>query len=323
MKTRATIIAAAVFFILQALAIGCSSGNGNGGDDGGDAGVDATDGAGDAGGDEISDAGGDEILDAGGDAGEDGGDVVEPQPGMITVNAADITGHANDGYLIMVAVQPAGDFMTTLGTLCSQITADPFSLPDTIVQGLEPQDPNPCSASGGDKIFDPGDYDVFFQLIQGGQQMPEKTAKATVTVDGDIVVPAPDFTTWRGPDPSKQPGTITVNAAGITGHQNDGHLLLIMATLPNMTWAGVAASCHGLDSDPFSLPADATVLQGIQQGDDGPCDASGGDLQFGGGDYDVQFIVIQGGQQVPEKSVTVPAVVDGDIIVDAPDFASW
>jgi hypothetical protein len=160
-------------------------------------------------------------------------------------------------------------------------------------------------------------------LIQTNQQMPKKTAKVTVTVDGDITVSAPAFTEWRGPDPTKQPGAITVNATGITGHQNDGYLLLVMATLPNMQWAGLAASCHGLDSDPFSLPADATVLQGIQQGDDGPCDASGGDMQFDGGDYDVQFIIILGGEQVPEKQVTVPAVVDGDIIVDAPDFSTW
>ena len=61
----------------------------------------------------------------------------------------------------------------------------------------------------------------------------------------------------------------------------------------------------------------------MQPGDDGPCDASGGDMQFGGGDYDVVFVVILGGEQVPEKTITVPAVVDGDIIVDAPDFASW
>jgi hypothetical protein len=78
-----------------------------------------------------------------------------------------------------------------------------------------------------------------------------------------------------------------------------------------------------LDADPFSLPADQVVLQEIQPGDNGPCDASGGDMQFGGGDYDVQFIIIRGGEQVPEKQVTVPAVVDGNIIVDAPDFSTW
>jgi hypothetical protein len=301
---------------------GCSD-NGNGGDDGGQDAADAADGGNGQDGADISD-GGDEVEDGGGDEAEDGGgDVVQPQPGTITINASGITGHENDGYLILVAVQPAGDFQTTLGAMCFLITADPFTIPDTIVQGLEPQDPNPCSPSGGDKVFDPGDYDVYFQLIQGGQQMPEKTAKVVATVDGDITVSAPAFAEWRGPDPTKQPGTITVNATGITGHQNDGHLLLVMATMPNMQWAGLAASCHMLDADPFSLPSDSTVLQEILQGDNGPCEASGGNMEFGGGDYDVQFIVIRGGEQVPEKSVTVPAVVDGDIIVDAPDFATW
>jgi hypothetical protein len=46
-------------------------------------------------------------------------------------------------------------------------------------------------------------------------------------------------------------------------------------------------------------------------------------MQFDGGDYDVKFVVIQGGQQVPEKSITVPAVVDGDVIINAPDYATW
>ena len=303
-----------VFMTIACIALlgvfGCSD-NGDGGDDAGRDAADATDGG-----------NGQDGADAS-DASDGGGDVVEPQPGTITVNASGITGHQNDGYLILVAVQPAGDFRTTLGSLCALITSDPFTLPDTVVQGLEPGDPNPCETSGGDKIFDPGDYDVYFQLLQGGQQMPEKTAKVVATVDGDITVSAPAFTEWRGPDPSKQPGTITVNATGITGHQNDGHLLLVMATLPNMQWAGLAASCHLLDADPFSLPADTVVLQGIQQGDNGPCEASGGDMQFDGGDYDVQFIVIRGGEQVPEKQVTVPAVVDGNIVVDAPDFTTW
>lgn len=319
MSKRACLSLAVSLFVLQIVAIGCSSDNGDvdGGvyeldavaEADGTAGADAADGA------------------VGVDAGEDApapGDAAMPQPGKITVSATGITGHQNDGFLLLISVSPAGQPQTTLGTSCTMLTSDPFSLPaGSIIQGLEPQDDNPCQPSGGDKQFDPGDYDVVFAVIKGGEQVPERSAKVTATVDGDITVSAPDYTDWRGTDPNAQPGTITVNASDITGHPNDGYILMIMATHPNAPNALLGSTCQVITSDPFSLPADATVLQGWQQGDGSPCDASGGDMQFDGGDYDVTFSVIKGGEQVPENSTTVPAVVDGDIIVTAPDYTAW
>lgn len=190
-----------------------------------------------------------------------------------------------------------------------------------MIQGIETGDTNPCTPSGGNELFAAGDYDIVFSVILGGETVPEKSAVVTATVDGNIVVSAPAYSEWRGANPAFSPGTITVTATGITGHQNDGYVLVVMATLPSQPHAALGSFCQGISSDPFALPD--TVLQGLEAVDTNPCAPSGGDESFAGGDYDVSFSVILGGSMTPERSVTVPAVVDGDIAISAPDYATW
>lgn len=247
-------------------------------------------------------------------------DVPEPVPGAIVVDAAGITGHQNDGFLMIVSVSAVGEPQTVLATSCFALTSDPFSAAGPMGQG---PDGDRCESSGGENVFEPGEYDVLFAVIQGGQHVPERSAKVTVTIDGDVTVNAPTFVDWRGPDSNKAPGTITVNASGISGHENDGYLLVAMATLPNMQVGGLASSCHVLDGDPFSIPPDAAVLEEMQGGSSGPCNGAGQVMQFAGGDYDIQFAVIKAGDQVAQRSITVPVVVDGNTIANAPDYASW
>ena len=56
---------------------------------------------------------------------------------------------------------------------------------------------NPCDATNAMKTFDGGLHIVTFSVLSAGSQTADKTISVSVTVDGDVTVEAPDFSTWE------------------------------------------------------------------------------------------------------------------------------
>ena len=126
---------------------------------------------------------------------EDDSSAPTASPGTISVSAAGITGQT-DKVLVITASNPSDPSAGILGVYCQGGLTDPFSLSATLLQTFHTSG-NPCEATNVTKTFDGGSYTITFSIVESGSETADKTTSVSVSVDGDGMATAPDFSTWQ------------------------------------------------------------------------------------------------------------------------------
>lgn len=139
----------------------------------------------------------------------------------------------------------------------------------------------------------------------------EEGADAAVTGPDGAVVDAstPDAS---GPDATPTPGTLTIEASGITGA--NGKIVLAFVQQPG-GGAVVGQICEPVTADPGSISGVAKM----QAGGGNPC-ALGAEVTIDPGMYEVNAGLYTPGMMTPDLCASTTVVVNGDSTATLPAF---
>lgn len=109
-----------------------------------------------------------------------------------------------------------------------------------------------------------------------------------------------------------QPGTITVQVAGVAGAS--GKLLITEARTSDGRQAAI--SCVPIAADPFATTVVLETIVGPT-----PCEESA-PIELAAGTYTLRTVVMMGGSMTPEQCASSSVVVDGDVTVAMPPLGA-
>ncbi len=116
-------------------------------------------------------------------------DAAPAVPGTVSVSISNLGGAF--GKILMARIFPRGvTFGTSLGGICMEVFADPFSINSPLLKASV-NSGDPCALASGAGLFAPGDYDLSITVNSKNSGKPEKCATVPFSVNGNVsfVVP--------------------------------------------------------------------------------------------------------------------------------------